>query len=67
MLSAANQGGIRENIVSSFKIMLCSNLGILTDEILTTTFCPVKYALYAHSLTVLRANTSNFGAITSTW
>ena len=64
--SAPHQGGIWERLVRSFKRVLYTILDKrrLTDELSSTTFCLVEYALNSRPLTPVSADPSDLGAIT---
>ena len=64
--SAPHQGGIWQRLVSSFKRILYTTLGIrrLTDEVLNTIFCLVEHAHNSRPLTHVSADPSDLGAIT---
>ena len=65
-LSAPHHGGIWERLVRSFKHTFYAILvkRRLTDEILTTVFCPVEQSLNAHPLVPASADAIDMDALT---
>ena len=64
--SAPHHGGVWERIVRSFKHIFNAILGNrrLTDEILTTSFCPVEESLNSCPLVPVSSNASDLDALT---